>query len=723
MSDDEEDLLDSLELFHFAVRIIGDESNFLDIFKTGLARLLKPRVARHLASQPDGFTGLTQSSFIQSKQYNELQANITNQLKSIIEQIKQEKLWISQGTGGQYSDPVDLVSKVLECPSYGVDQLLIFRSVVIEKLTFMPELILYYIGLMRACMSTDYFTRCYAYSLFRAAPALLDPRHYFNVLKEANKIWESATATFEFAAALYIFLNSLSDLIHNVIEDDLQDLLYGLVESIPKSKNFSKLVIFDPALRWITKSLPSQYMKNVLDASIDLLKQNSYAHICLILRAISRGFADINIILPALEASLPNIHEWPKSIQREAKILLSVLVSRLPQTIVNSILDMIADAFMKDSESKTAIHVFSDFLIVHYFKTSAPYHEKLYTSFLRILNRDQISSDLDKIFAAICANPVRFLHVVYNTEQKQFFQRISLYHMSNLTLYQVLFAKSSTILLSSNGLKERVGQFITQTEICDDADDITRTLKHINLCISIALHPKETFQSLMTQCILTSDENLKFQIIQIICVITLMGKDPMILKEIEKNLQFPRFQCEYTHMLNAIRKRLNIQPSPFEQLKSKIPQDCIEMTNVSSPLLTQLALYFQYIIWSESGFNVIFQRTRIVSTEWFALTASSLFTTIFDDPVSILGNILPQLLETSSLYIVYIGLIIIKNGKDVWFDALSDENFDDICQLMLWPQAKAQLTEEDISYCHSIHEKYLPIFEQIQNITCLSLSK
>jgi hypothetical protein len=328
MSDDSDETLDFLELFHFTVCLIGEDIKFIDMFKGPLVKLLKPRVSRFMASMPNGTCN--NPTFIHGTDYNRLLGQITNQVHQIIDAVRRAKLWFPQGGGPSVGDPVDRIAKVLLSPNHGLAELQILRGINVDKLSYQPELVLYYSALFKSTLSTERFVRLFGYALLRAAPFLYDFRHFFSVLQEALKIWEHQTVTFEFTASLVIVLNSLCDVIHQILEDEVRDLLFGLLESLPKSRNFSLLMVFDPTLKWVTKALPIESLKRVLDTSMDLLAQGFHAHICLITRAISKGIFGFDMVVPALRIALPSINEWSKSTKHEARTLMTTLLAKLP---------------------------------------------------------------------------------------------------------------------------------------------------------------------------------------------------------------------------------------------------------------------------------------------------------------------------------------------------------------------------------------------------------
>lgn len=448
MTDDEE-ILDYLELFHFSVRIIGEDLNFLDIFKTGLAKILRSRVERFICELPsENRNGLNQdapqfneSSFIHSQSYTILQLLVTSQMRSIIDSIRRAKLWIPQGTGNQRADPASTISSIIQLSpeKIGIDELHILRSVPTEKMTFSPDLTLYYISLFHATLAPEQFTRSFAYSLIRLAPQLLDPRHFFNVLKEAVKFWKCTPSstnfhpiTFEFAASLALLLNQLPEMIHSCLDDTIEEVLFELVETIPKSTNFSLLIYFDPTFKWLVNVLPIETIKNILESSFELLSGGSYAHLCLILRSILRGIIGSESLIPALESSLSSASTWPKAMMREARVLLTALVTRINQETINSILDLLAtqlhlpdednsiddknstksdensdDIDKKSSEDRIRITVtvFSDFIINYMLNTTAPFHESLFDSVQHLVINEQKNKANHPIFISIPLTP------------------------------------------------------------------------------------------------------------------------------------------------------------------------------------------------------------------------------------------------------------------------------------------------------------------------------
>ncbi|OHT09704.1 hypothetical protein TRFO_21327 [Tritrichomonas foetus] len=733
---DSEDLLDYLELFHFAVRIIGEDLNFLDIFRTGLAKILRSRVERFISELPANAPStprLTETSFVHSEAYSQLLTQITNQLRSIIDSIRKAKLWIPQGTGGQHSDPVAIVSNVVDSKKWGIEELHILRSIPTEKLTFSPELTLYYTSLFKASMSSDHFTRLFSYALLRSAPQLFDPRHFFNVLKDALKVWNSQEVTFEFAACLALLMNSICELIQNILDDDIEELIYGLIETIPKSKNFSLLMDFDPTFKWILKSLPMEAIKRVLDSSLDLLKQGSHSHLCLICRSISRGIFGFDVLIPALEASLPFIHEWSKSTRKEAKLLFGTLVTRLPQNVIDEILNLLSKTFLNENEGPTAVLVFSDFIINYMLNTTAPFHEELFDSVQKMMqtisnNTDynQSKSNLidsmfakneseaaERIFAALCANPVRFLLSVEKCTDKTIFYLP--YKSSRTTLYNVLFSPNETSLLSNEEVSKSCNNFLSFASKIDEIDPLMFSVAQIETYLRVSLWPAVLHD--FVSKIENPTEEMKYFIIKILYTIAIREATPDIIYDFSEFLSLPRFETEYSEMIRTINSILEKRPTHFEILKSKAPTTANEIFIVGSKTLVGLSLLFQYTIWSEPGsLFACFKRSRINSAEWFAYVSSSLFVSIFENPVEIVESTILKYSNESPLYFVWFAVVILKKLYQDWLDKIADEDFTELVRLMLYPKITEGFTEDDIVYANELHKKYQEMFHRFYNI-------
>lgn len=921
---DGEELLDYLELFHFVVRIIGEDLNFLDIFKNGLAKILRSRVERFISELPSSDRKLSETSFIHSDAYNFLQTQITSQMKMIIDSIRRAKLWIPQGTGGQRSDPGAIISSVIkiEPEKIGIPELAILRSIPTEKLTFSPDLTLYYISLLHATLSPDKFVRSFSYSLLRSAPQLFDPRHFFNVLKEALKFWEvpqdkilqtnsevnsslnenqasdpnsnsnsssnqnvnsslasnsnkddqNVEVTFEFAASLALLLNSLSEIIHSVLDDDIEELLFCLIESIPKSPHFSLLIIFDPSFKWLINTLPIKSFKAVLESSLDMLSSGSFAHLCLVCRAVSHGIIGPDILVPAVKKALPTADKWPKAMRRETRVLFSGLVTRLPQTAITSILDILAEQFslincssndnnnnnennIIDDRIRIQVLVFSDFVVNYMLNTTAPFHESFYASVQNlvilysskishnaanihssnsntsiynsnskrnIMNRNgstigpnvrmfsnlslngsknvfnlNISNDADKndnagdyealikMFCALCANPVRFLQSVEKTADRSVFKLP--FRASHTTLYSVLFEPNETALLSGDEALKSGENFFVSVKQIDEIDPIDFSVTQIETCIRLSLWPKLFRNFLINKVLYPSStgsfsavnnssavnlnsttnsmaslnlqidswmvsEDIKYYILQVMQTIAIREASPETVQKdfsdflsayiISSNESKPNnnnnspssnsnennnennnthetvhYECEYSEMIRQICSFMRKQTSSFEILKEKIPSSASDIFSIGSKQLVVLSLLFEYTIWNEpKNLIVCFKRSRIPSTEWFAFIASSLFVTIFNEPIGALEQTLIKFSTESPLYFVWFAVVVVEKLSQSWLDLIADENFAELVRMMLFPKMSDGFSDKEIQYAMYLHKNYQNVFNRFYNV-------
>ena len=709
--------LDYLELFHFAVCIIEEDVNFLGMFKSGLAKLLRSRVSRCLSelSEP-----LTETKFVNSPAYQKLVASVSAQLHSIVADIRQEKCWFAQGSGSA-GDPVDSLSKVLSCSNYGIDELRVLRRISIDKLTFMPELTLYYEALFRATMSDNKFVRCFSYAMIREAPPIFDSRHFFTILNEVLKIWTGSQVTFEFAAALALVLNALCDVIGTVLEDELQELLYQLIESVPKSPNFSILTVFDPTLRWITKSLPIESLRRVLNFSLEQLREHSWGHICLVCRAVTRGIIGFELLTQALEISVPFINEWPMPVKRETRVVLASLVSRLPDTVVIEILRLMATVLKDETNESSVLFVFSEFVIINYLETTAPFEDSLFQTLSEIILRGSRSKDIDSMFAAICGNPVRFLSAVQKAKDAKVFQSIQTYHQLHTSLYHVLFAPSESPLLSSDHLKLLINSFLEKSVLGDEICEMDQGLEHLALGLNACLYPS-ALDDLIEAVDQSFDEDLKRKIIGVVHVIALTGREREWLKGIRSKLPNVTYICEYSQMLKEIDEFVRSELTSFEVIRSKLPPAVHDATVIGSRLLIRLAILFQITLCYEAkSMCVAFLRSRISSPEWFTFVCSSLFVTIWKDPVPAAES-MREYVKESPYYLVWFALRAAMKVTCAWADAIADERFEDLFRLVLCPQIEGCFDSEDIAMAKMLHEKYRDVIVEIEAIIATSVA-
>jgi hypothetical protein len=463
---------------------------------------------------------------------------------------------------------------------------------------------------------------------------------------------------------------------------------------------------FDPSVQWISKSLPADSLKRVLDTSLAMVRDGCYAHLCLILRAASRGILRFDLIVPAIEAALPEIRRWAGPVLRESRILLSALVLKLPSECMNAILSLIAVA-LKSENAEAAVYVFADFVLVHYARTTAPFHAGLYESLQDLILGGQGSLDMQRMFAAICTNPVRFLRVVQQAKDRSLFNVIANFHNAHLSLYNILFAPQETPILRP----ESVGNSFAMLDDSDDSDG----LGHLSACLRLALHPAR-MAPLVDAVDRCDDEDVKEKIIEVVLAAGIAGREPELLQGFAAKLPNPRYGCDYTDFLTQIRAVV-IRPTNFEKLRERATPAVREAVVVGSRMLTELAVLFQFVLWSEKNNAYIpFIRTRVHCPEWFVFVASSLFASIFRHPVAAVGPIIDKYFNRSTLYIVWFAIAAAKRLETEWMDALADERMEEFCRLVLYPRIEGGFAEEEVALAEELHQKYQNAFAEIEAV-------
>jgi hypothetical protein len=688
MEADAENLIDQLDLFHFAVCLIGEDLTFMDLFIAGLAKLLRPRVLRHFSAFAR--STLSEPSIVHTAEYGQLLSAICTQLRQIIDSIKKSDLWIAQGIAG-----TSQLSKLVNCHTYGPDQLRILHGVAVDQISFTAEIIIYYISLFQASVSGDQFTRLFAYSMIRSAPILYDPRHMIEVLRVVLDIWRVPEATFEFSAALALLLNGICDVIATILDDDLQEQLYQLFETIPNSRNFAMLMHFDPTLKWITKHLPVESLKRVLGGSLARITDGSYADICLVLKGVARGIFGFDAMLSVIELSLRAIREWSAPVKKETRSLLSALAFRLPPEVISSILTFLATSLKLQTDASDAIFVFADFVLVHYVRTTAPFHAGFYESLQALILAGKASADIQRMLAAICTNPVRFLRVAQQAKDRRLLESIKTFHSAHLSLYHILFDPKETPILTRNSLQ-------TSLELSE--------ISYISFCLRSALHPSIA-TGLVDSFLGSFDEDVKFKIAEVLLVIALTGREPTLIDQLRKKLFLPKHVCEYSSLLEQIDALT--KPTPFSVLRQKMSFE----VDVGTKALAELAILFQFVLWSEGkDLYIPFIRTRVHSPEWFMFVASSLFTTLFRDPIQVVEPVVVSFFGESKLYLVWFAIVMAKRMGPDWLDALADEQMDGFSKRVLYPQMEAGFDETEIELVRQLHAKYQGVFQEIQDV-------
>jgi hypothetical protein len=373
---------------------------------------------------------------------------------------------------------------------------------------------------------------------------------------------------------------------------------------------------------------------------------------------------------------------------------------------MDEILSLIAVS-LKGEDAEAAVYIFADFVLVHYTRTTAPFHAGLYESLQDLILAGKGSLDMQRMFAAICTNPVRFLRVVQQAKDLTLFGVIANFHNAHLSLYHILFAPQETPILREESVDNSL-------EVLDDGDD-GDGLAQLSVCLRLALHPARLARLVdaLPRC---DDEDVKAKIIEIVLAAGIAGRDPGLLQGFAARLPNPRYCCEYSEHLAEIRA-IVVTPTPFETLRDIAGQSVRDAIVVGSRTLTELAVLFQFVLWSgKNNAYIPFIRARIHSPEWFVFVASSLFASMFSHPIDAMRPIVEEYFNQSSLYIVWFAIAIAKRLEAQWLDALADERMDDFSGLVLYPRLEKTFTEDEVALAVGLHEIYQSAFAEIRAV-------
>jgi hypothetical protein len=75
-----------------------------------------------------------------------------------------------------------------------------------------------------------------------------------------------------------------------------------------------------------------------------------------------------------------------------------------------------------------------------------------------------------------------------------------------------------------------------------------------------------------------------------------------------------------------------------------------------------------------------------------------------------------EALRSSALYLVWYGMVIVKRIGRSWMDALSDERFDTLCGLMLYPRISGGVSKADLEFARELDRRYEDIAAQIESV-------
>ncbi|EAY21943.1 hypothetical protein TVAG_250030 [Trichomonas vaginalis G3] len=694
-----EERLEYLDLFHFVTKLAGEDTSFINMFRDSLSRVLKAKVQRIIQNLSPKVQIKSDQEFVRRPEYTELLQETKTQFYGIINSIKQNHLWFGQGGGINVGDPAEALKQFATKTSYTVQDMVILRSIPIERICFLPELCLYHRALFHACLSDDDFVRSYAFSQILEAPQLMDAKQYFDVMSEVITLWGAEKITIELAGGLHFLLVSLGEVISDILDDEIQLKLYSLIECAITSPNFSYLFIFDPLLKWLSKSFPKENIKRIEDASLELLKNGSHAHACLIFSSISRGFTKYGHLLETVIATKSCIANWPHTVQVETRRHLASLATRIPKDIMKDLLLQISEML----SIPNTIYVYSEFITSYFTNSNADFCEPLFKTLLNIMAANK-TQEIIRMFVALCAHPVRFLNAMTISQDMEIFKCFTDFQKIDFSFYSILF-KDSHLLLPKNNSDNIISGIssIVENEV-DNASQLN------NIMITCMLYPSKLLNTLKNFDSLINEEQKVF-VTSLVAAIAAAGNFPQISEYIQL-IPVHKFTCDYSEIQNLAKKysESNIFTGLSASFGSQI--------NIDNNLIV-MSLFFEHIVYSE-GSQVLtaFKRAYVKPALWFAAEFVSLFSPLLSEPKDFAQRL--SEVKENKVAIVCIAYYLAQKLSPLLFDCIDKEDYFSVPQTAFFPK-KFIVDTDEVEFTKKLSEKYSNIYETINEIVSIRL--
>lgn len=689
-----EERLEYLDLFHFVTKLAGEDMSFINVFRDQLSRVLKAKVQRIVQNIDPKQQIKSDQEFVRRQEYTDLLQETKNQFYGIINSIKQNHLWFVQGGGINVGDPAEALKQFAAKNTYNVQDMVVLRSIPVERVCFLPEICLYHRALFHACLSDDDFVRSYAYSQILEAPQLMDAKQYYDVMSIVISLWKSEKVTIELAGGLHFLLVSLGEVISDILDDDIQMKLYALIEDAIKSPNFSFLFIFDPLLNWLSKSFPKENIKRIEDASLQLLKNGSHAHACLIFSSISRGFTKFEHLLETIIATKEEISKWARTVQVETRRHLASLGSRVPKEIMQESLIHISNML----EIPTATFVYSEFVISYYVNSNAEFCEPLFQNLIKVMSNNK-STEVTRMFVSLCAHPVRFLQALNISNDIEIFKCFEEFQKVDFSFYSILF-KDDHLLLPNNKCENIISEInkIAENEI-DNASLIN------TIMIASMLNPQK-IQPILKNFEQLINEEQKVFLTSIVACLAASGSFPQISSYIQM-IPVHNFTCDYSEYYNLAKSYS--ENSDFSSLSNAYSNQLV----INKDLIA-MSLLFEHILYKESSRTLTaFKRAYIKPALWFAAEFLSLFSPLLSDCKSFADRL--TLVKDDQLALVCIGYYLATKLSSALFDSIDKEDYFDIPHQAFFPRVYCVDTDE-VEKTKALAEAYSNDFALIKNV-------
>lgn len=719
MSDEFEDSRIFLELYYFTVSLITDNPNPIKYFKSDFVVLMQPIIEKFVAQ----FPGQSERQIMSNNAYKTLVQLYVQKMRPIIDTTKQSGLWIPQGGAPASVDATELIGQVLSSESADVEQILILRSVRINNLLYSPELTLYYNACIMCCQSPIVIVRLYSYSLLRSAPVIVDLRHLFNVFKVAMEFWQRGPVSFEFCAALYMLLERLSEHRPSPIDANEFNLILALLENINNSQNFETLMCFDTSLKWMYKLFTKEMLKNVIKNSVEYLKQGHSGDFCIICHCLSLGIGNPDQFLDIVSAALRTVACWAHPIQREARSSLAALPLNHSTGNSDGIIDIIASVLEQPPQiSEPTLFIFAEFLSSYYLGTSAPLKMNLLKSLLGIMKQNEgkrnLPHDIRNIIVAICSNPVRLLEVLSSTNESRsiIINIISGVDKWSNSLMTTLAASPSYVITSESDAKGAAKALREKMLSIEDKDSNAYNVRlHKDLPLLVSIYPGEV-KKLVENLTDTFDEDFKYLVLELFTIVCLQGRIASDCRDIAQSLPKPRYECDYSSLLNIINETTKKTKSVFEELSSHIDDGLSQFLVVGSASHTAASLLFEHVVWREGGDAlVVCKRLQLRPATWFASALASLFSSIVSTPSKGLVSLIDSAAKSPER-LVWIGYTIFKRIIPLLKDVLTNEQWNLLPKYCLYPQIEFDPTTEELAKIEEMQTNYKPALQALFDV-------
>ena len=700
-----EELLDTLELFNFITKMAGEELSYVELYHDTLAKVLRNRVERTINSLPPHLQPKTEQDFLRRPEYYQILEETKSQFRGIIESIKANKLWYSQGSGQIVRETAETLKKLSEQNEFTIQDVQILRSIQVDRICFLPELSLYHISLFKCCLSSENFIRAFCYSQLIDAPTLMDAKQFLEVMNSVISLWSKndQKSTIEFAGAFYHLLVSLSQIVSDLFDDDLQKSLYKLIEESVVSPNFSLLFLFDPLLKWLPRTLPKENFQIIQNESLRLLKGGSCAHACLIFAAISKGVLPHSELLPTIEASKETIDQWPLIVQTEARKKLSTLGSQLNTAVMEPILAILSDLFRKTSENP--LFIFSDFVFSYFFKTNAPFYEPFFLIIEEQLTK-RSTQELNRMYISICENPLRLEQALKVSKHPELFSIVLQYPDISCSFLSILYDQND-ILLSSFKVDSIISKITSIYELDQDTVDI-----QINAMIAALLYPQKVLNLVKNFDSLIAEDQ-KVIICQIVNAIYAgnFSQTPDFIQYL-KFYSDRKYETEFT---SFIKSSINLkQQNRYKNVETSYKKGPLK---VGSKTMINLSLLFEHVVFSEGGeTKIAFLRSKIKPAQWFTVLSQSLLTPLFKDTLKLSSRF--QETQNDPLSIVWIAFYCASKMANKWLNIIDNEEFSSLAENIFFPLSE-ELDENEKENSKILADKYTPAFLEIEKSTKL----